>query len=161
MYLTTLKYHASIPKCIVRQSLHLYNVSFKILTLKKSLVEPEFSVPYLIAVCLARSSALSIGDSILSTVKKAAKLAVYEEIMMSVKNHHKQATIRVDIACGAISQPSGKRNYQKASTPLAPFSCAKLWLIMLYSFQFSRQFDKLMNKLREELGIWIVMLLDD
>ena len=32
-----------------------------------------------------------------STVKKAARLAVYEEIMISVKNHHIPATIRVDI----------------------------------------------------------------
>ena len=76
------------------------------LTLKKSFVEPEFSVPYLILVCLAKSSALSIGDSIFVMVKKAAKLAVYEEIMISVKNHHIQLTIRVEIACGAISQPS-------------------------------------------------------
>lgn len=39
-----------------------------------------------------------MGDSIRSTVKKAAKLAVYDEIMISVKNHHIPATIRVDIA---------------------------------------------------------------
>jgi len=45
-----------------------------------------------------KSSADSIGDSILSTVRKAAKLAVYEDIMMRVKNHHIPATIRVDIA---------------------------------------------------------------
>ena len=37
-----------------------------------------------------------MGDSIRSTVRKAAKLAVYEEIMMSVKNHHIPATIRVE-----------------------------------------------------------------
>ena len=39
-----------------------------------------------------------MGDSILSTVRKAAKLAVYELIMMRVKNHHMPATIRVEIA---------------------------------------------------------------
>lgn len=33
-----------------------------------------------------------------SAVKNAAKLAVYEEIMMRVKNHHKAATVRVDVA---------------------------------------------------------------
>ena len=74
--------------------------------MKKSFVEPAFRVPYLILVCLAKSSALSIGDSIFVMVKNAAKLAVYEDIMIRVKNHHRQATIRVEIACGAISQPS-------------------------------------------------------
>lgn len=39
-----------------------------------------------------------MGESIRSTVRKAARLAVYEEIMMSVKNHHRPATIRVDVA---------------------------------------------------------------
>lgn len=39
-----------------------------------------------------------MGESILSTVKNAAKLAVYDEIMMSVKNHHMPATILVDTA---------------------------------------------------------------
>ena len=39
-----------------------------------------------------------IGESIRSTVKKAAKLAVYDEIMINVKNHHNPATIRVDVA---------------------------------------------------------------
>lgn len=69
----------------------------------KQTVEPPFSTPYLIFVCLkpqilkkiiemggrgipflntdfAKSSALSIGESIRSTVRKAAKLAVYDEI---------------------------------------------------------------------------------
>nr|CAH7752036.1 unnamed protein product [Callosobruchus chinensis] len=45
-----------------------------------------------------RSSALSIGESIRSTVRKAARFAVYEEIMISVKNHHIPATILVDTA---------------------------------------------------------------
>jgi hypothetical protein len=38
--------------------------------------------------------------AILSTVKKAAKFAVYEEIMMSVKNHHIPPTILVEAALG-------------------------------------------------------------
>ena len=45
-------------------------------SLKKALVEPDSRQPYLILVCLARSSADSMGDSILSTVRKAARLAV-------------------------------------------------------------------------------------
>ncbi|CAH1993014.1 unnamed protein product [Acanthoscelides obtectus] len=68
------------------------------LTLKKAAVDPPLYAPYLIFVCLARSSALSIGESIRSTVRKAARLAVYDEIMMSVKNHHIPATILVDTA---------------------------------------------------------------
>lgn len=71
---------------------------FEKLTLKKAAVLPPFKAPYLILVCLARSSALSIGESILSTVRKAARFAVYEEIIIRVKNHHIPATIRVDIA---------------------------------------------------------------
>ena len=42
---------------------------------KKALVEPQQYVPYLILVCLARSSALLIGESILAAVKKAKKAA--------------------------------------------------------------------------------------
>jgi hypothetical protein len=43
---------------------------------------------------LAKSSADSIGVSILSTVRKAARLAVYEEMMIKVKNHHTDPTMR-------------------------------------------------------------------
>ena len=70
---------------------------FRYNTLKNSIVEPPSTVPYLISVCLARSSADSIGDCILSTVRKAARLAVYDEMMISVKNHHTLPTIRPDI----------------------------------------------------------------
>lgn len=65
-------------------------------TLKNSFVEPESSVPYAISVCLAKSSALSIGETIRSTVRKAARLAVQEEMMIRVKNHHTPPTIRPD-----------------------------------------------------------------
>jgi hypothetical protein len=42
-----------------------------------------------------------MGDSILSTVRNAAKLAVYDDIMISVKNHQIPATMRVEMAlCG-------------------------------------------------------------
>jgi len=63
-------------------------------TRKKSLVEPESTVPYWMVVCLARSSAESIGVSIRSMVRNAARLAVYDEMMMSVKNHHALPMIR-------------------------------------------------------------------
>ena len=52
----------------------------------------------MILVCLVRSSAELIGSSILAAVKKAAKFAVEDEIMIRVKNHHMPATIRVEIA---------------------------------------------------------------
>ncbi len=68
------------------------------LALKKAPVDPDSTHPYLIFVCLAKSSADSIGDAIRSTVRNAARLAVYDEIMIRVKNHHMPATIRVDIA---------------------------------------------------------------
>jgi hypothetical protein len=65
-------------------------------TPKNALVEQDSRQPYLILVCLAKSSTDSIGDSILSTVRKAAKLAVYELIIIKVKNHHIAAIIRVE-----------------------------------------------------------------
>ena len=68
------------------------------ITRKKAPVDPDSTQPYLILVCFARSSADSIGEAILSTVKNAAKFAVYEDIIIRVKNHHMPATIRVDIA---------------------------------------------------------------
>jgi hypothetical protein len=70
----------------------------RLITRKNAAVDPPLRAPYLILVCLARSSALSIGESILSTVKKAAKLAVYDDIMIRVKNHHIPATMRVETA---------------------------------------------------------------
>jgi hypothetical protein len=47
----------------------------------------------------------AMGESSLSMVRKAARLAVYEEIMIRVKNHQKLATVRVDTARGRKSQP--------------------------------------------------------
>jgi len=52
-------------------------------------------VPYAMSVCLDKSSADSMGETIRSTVRNAARLAVYEEIMMRVKNHHVPPTTRV------------------------------------------------------------------
>jgi len=82
-------------------------------TLKKANVEPLEGTPYLICCWFDRSSTLSIGDTILSTVRKAARLAVYDEIMINVKNHHIHATIRVDMDLGAISQPTCETNVRK------------------------------------------------
>ena len=39
-----------------------------------------------------------MGDASLSTVRKAAKLAVYEDTIISVKNHHITAIRRVELA---------------------------------------------------------------
>lgn len=73
-------------------------------TLKNSSVEPELIIPYLISVCLARSSADSIGDCMRSTVKKAARLAVYEEMMIRVKNHQTLPTILPDMDLSVFHQ---------------------------------------------------------
>ena len=48
----------------------------------------------------AKSSDDSIGVDILSTVKNAAKFAVYDDMIMSVKNHHIPPTILVEAALG-------------------------------------------------------------
>lgn len=55
-------------------------------TLKNVIVEPACNVPYAISDCSAKSSVDSIGVDILSTVRNAAKLAVYEETMTRLKN---------------------------------------------------------------------------
>ena len=68
--------------------------------------EKHFSTDILhtcIPFCLDKSSAFSIGVIILSTVKNAAKLAVYDEIIIRVKNHQIPATILVDTALNKIN----------------------------------------------------------
>jgi len=65
-------------------------------TLKKSLLEPASRVPYLMRVCLTRSSADLMGVSMRSTVKNAARFAVYVEMRINVKNHHELPAIRPD-----------------------------------------------------------------
>ena len=74
-------------------------------SLKKVIVDPLSKVPYWILFCEARSSTLSMGVIMRSTVRKAAKLAVYEEMRISVKNHQMAPIIRVDVAFGFRSQP--------------------------------------------------------
>ena len=69
------------------------------------MVDPPSKVPYSISVCLDKSSAPVIGETILSTVKNAAKLAVYEDMIIKVNNHHVLPTMRVLTARGLISDP--------------------------------------------------------
>lgn len=52
--------------------------------------------PYLTFVCFARSVALFMPESNRDEVRKAAKLAVYDEMMISAKKNHMLNAIRVD-----------------------------------------------------------------
>lgn len=74
-------------------------------TLKNDIVDPLPNVPYLIFVCAAKSSAFSIGVSILLVVRTAAKLAVYDEMRISAKNHQIPVSNRVEAARGQSSLP--------------------------------------------------------
>lgn len=66
-------------------------------SLKKPNVLPPRFAPYGIAPsAFASSSTLLIGVESDSMVRKAARFAVYEETMISVKNHHIEAMIRVE-----------------------------------------------------------------
>ena len=69
------------------------------------MVDPPAIVPYAMSVCLDRSSADSIGATIRSIVRKAARFAVYDEMMMRVKNHQVPPTTRVETARGLMSEP--------------------------------------------------------
>jgi len=64
--------------------------------LKKADVAPSPNEPNLISVCLTKSSAEFIGLTMFSTVRKAARLAVYELIKIRVKNHHTPAMRRAE-----------------------------------------------------------------
>lgn len=66
-------------------------------TLKNFSVEPPFEIPYFILDCFAKSSAELIGILSFSTVRKAAKLAVYDDTMINVKNHQAHSAMRPDI----------------------------------------------------------------
>lgn len=54
--------------------------------------------PYLILVCLAKSAALSMLASIRELVRKAAKLAVYDEMRINAKKNHIDSATRVEAA---------------------------------------------------------------
>ncbi len=90
---------------------HMRSYVWMMDSLKKFCVEPPFCEPYLISVCLLRSSALLMGDCMRWTVRKAVKLAVYEEIMMRVKKAQATAIMRTLAALGAISVPE-RRNWE-------------------------------------------------
>jgi len=65
---------------------------------------------------MAKSSGVLMGATIRSTVRKAAKLAVYEDINMIVKNHQTAAAILPAIEGGVISHPcciKAAKEYQK------------------------------------------------
>lgn len=53
-----------------------------------------------------------MGDTILSTVRKAARLAVYEEMMIKVKNHQTPPTMRPDRDLQARGKRSQKHRHQ-------------------------------------------------
>ena len=68
---------------------------------------------------IADYSQLIISLTILSTVRKAARLAVYDEIMIRVKNHQIPPTMRVEAALGFKSDLKCKTeimNYYSKST---------------------------------------------
>lgn len=52
------------------------------------------------SVCLANASTSSIGDCRRFVVRKAARLAVYEAIIIKEKNHHEPIKTRVEIERG-------------------------------------------------------------
>lgn len=109
--LTFKKFHADPDQIFIRSFMSIsteWIPSF--LTLKKFRVDPDRSVPYGISCCLETSSALVIGTAIRDIVRKAARLAVYEDTRISTKNHQSIATILVEIAWGMMSQPSEIEN---------------------------------------------------
>lgn len=53
-----------------------------------------------------------MGDTILSTVRKAARLAVYEEMMIKVKNHQTPPTMRPDRDLQAKGKRCQKHRHQ-------------------------------------------------
>lgn len=76
-----------------------------LITLKNCSVEPPFRAPYFISVCLLKSSAFSMGVCKRCTVRKAAKLAVYEEIKIKVKKAQTQLTNLIEGDLGFMSVP--------------------------------------------------------
>ena len=61
---------------------------------------PEAGVPYLMVGCLTRSSTDSMGFTMRFMVRKAARLAVYDEMMIITKNHQAPPMIRPDTDLG-------------------------------------------------------------
>ena len=64
----------------------------------------------MISVCFDNASTSSIGVVKRLVVRNAARLAVYEDIIIRAKNHQKPVTIRVLHAIGFMSIPRFKLN---------------------------------------------------
>ena len=61
-------------------------------------MEPPSLAPYLMTDWLYSSLTFLNGVVVVSMVRKAARLAVYDDTIMRVKNHQILATMRVDTA---------------------------------------------------------------
>ncbi|TNN59061.1 hypothetical protein EYF80_030695 [Liparis tanakae] len=82
------------------------------------MVDPSLTAPYSILVCFARSSAESMGASIRSTVRKAAKLAVIASINpRSYLAITKSTQLTPVQASSTYIQMSGDRGLRKENTP--------------------------------------------
>jgi len=68
------------------------------------MVSLPLSGAYWILYCDAKSSSELTGDSKRETVRKAAKLAVYDAMMMKPNNHH-VAAINLPDRCFGVSPP--------------------------------------------------------
>lgn len=71
-----------------------------------------------------------MGVTIRSTVRNAARLAVYEEIRISVKNHQTEPTMRPEMERGEMSQPccmNAPRANQKELKILNSFTVGLLY----------------------------------
>lgn len=71
-------------------------------TSKNLQVVPPFVHPYLTLCWLGKSLSSLIVSSIPSLARKAARLAVYDEIMMRVKNHHMPSNKHSHITCVSV-----------------------------------------------------------
>lgn len=69
------------------------------------MAEEPFSGAYCILYCLDKSSKDSTGVSKRETVRNAAKLAVYDAIIINPNNHQVAATRRPDKFFGASPPP--------------------------------------------------------
>lgn len=73
------------------------------------MADEPFNGAYWILYCLDRSSNDSTGVSSRETVKKAAKFAVYDAMIMKPNSHQVAATRRPDKFFGASPPPYLKR----------------------------------------------------
>lgn len=89
------------------------------------MVDPPLSVPYCMLFCAARSAALWMGSTVRSTVKNAARFAVYDERIISVKNHQIPPTMRVDVAWEK-REVGSRSNYQQY-----PITNLVSWLVII------------------------------